>query len=226
METEVFLHPSLAQTETESRIRALLRLYNEVDSSIAAWSRRTPIRCPAGCGACCEHFEPQVVSAEAELVAAFLLQNIPPSELVRSLVVEEAVSPAATSQEQGRRCPYYSSLPAGHCAIYPVRPLVCRVYGFSSSVNKRGERVFRPCAHMGFEHTLSEAGSESTLTAPPPEFSESGRELALLCSTDLLPLGEAVAAAWGKILLLISLAGAGRYGDSDRPPRVTGPKAA
>ena len=49
---------------------------------------------------------------------------------------------------EGRTCPFYLRHRSGHCAVYPARPLVCRLFGFSATRNKDGAPMFRPCRHM------------------------------------------------------------------------------
>ena len=68
--------------------------------------------CTKGCHECCQNFGvPSRTRVEDERIKAFLHEN--------SLPVGEA---------QGNTCPY---LIETGCSIYPVRPLICRLYGTS-----------------------------------------------------------------------------------------------
>jgi hypothetical protein len=71
-------------------------------------------QCTAGCHACCEDFGvPSRTPVEDERLKSFLAQHS-----------------IQQGNARGRRCPY---LNAAGCSIYPVRPLICRLYGTSPS---------------------------------------------------------------------------------------------
>ena len=66
--------------------------------------------CTPGCRECCENFGvPSRTRVEDERIKAFLNKHALP-----------------TGQAQGNTCPY---LTERGCSIYPVRPLICRLYG-------------------------------------------------------------------------------------------------
>ena len=70
--------------------------------------------CTEGCHDCCQNFGvPSRTRVEDERVKAFLRKN--------SMQLGEA---------QGNTCPYLNET---GCSIYPVRPLICRLYGTSPS---------------------------------------------------------------------------------------------
>ncbi len=67
-----------------------------------------PMRCDHGCGECCG---PTMASiAEYDAIQAFAKQN------------------GITPKRQGLKCPFYQE---GTCKVYPVRPMICRLYGHS-----------------------------------------------------------------------------------------------
>jgi Fe-S-cluster containining protein len=65
-----------------------------------------PMRCDDGCGACCG--PAPITSAELEELRDYVLRNNIPI------------------QDQGITCPAYLN---GRCAVYEVRPMVCRLFG-------------------------------------------------------------------------------------------------
>ncbi len=68
--------------------------------------------CTEGCHDCCQNFGvPSRTRVEDERVKAFLRKN--------SMQLGEA---------KGNTCPYLNET---GCSIYPVRPLICRLYGTS-----------------------------------------------------------------------------------------------
>jgi Fe-S-cluster containining protein len=68
-----------------------------------------PMRCDTGCGECCG----VVPATETEFRA------------VERFIAEHGIHPAAHTDGT---CPFYQG---GGCKIYPVRPLVCRLFGHS-----------------------------------------------------------------------------------------------
>ncbi|MBI5582561.1 MAG: YkgJ family cysteine cluster protein [Deltaproteobacteria bacterium] len=68
--------------------------------------------CPGGCTACCRNFGiPSQTKVEAARIQQFL-----------------RAGRRRTGKARGTTCPYV--VPEG-CTIYPVRPLICRLYGVS-----------------------------------------------------------------------------------------------
>ena len=98
-----------AFTTLISRYHALGRYCDDVfAATLQVW--RPHIRCAEGCAACC--LLETVVPLEAYVITAYL-QSRPPL----------AFENGATHPDQ---CVF---LYQNHCAIYPVRPLICRTHG-------------------------------------------------------------------------------------------------
>lgn len=68
-----------------------------------------PMRCDDNCGRCCG----VVPCLESEYMA----------------VVDYAAAHGIKPLDQGITCPWYQG---GKCSVYPVRPLLCRVYGHAA----------------------------------------------------------------------------------------------
>ena len=72
--------------------------------------------CAEGCYLCCKDFGvPSRTQVENQRITEYLLaKGLQPGEA------------------RGHTCPYLDqTLPEGGCSIYPVRPLICRLYGTS-----------------------------------------------------------------------------------------------
>jgi len=86
--------------------------------------------CSESCYECCKNFGvPSRTKLEDERLKKFLEDNgMQPGEAC------------------GQTCPYLDeTLPEGGCSIYPVRPLICRLYGTSPNyLCKMGIRPVRP----------------------------------------------------------------------------------
>lgn len=89
-----------------------------------------PVVCRSGCSYCCYN-QVELTPPEAFLIADFLTQRVAPERLpgLAAALEEEAKGRRRLSpSELARRrrefpCPFLSG---DHCAIYPVRPLMCR----------------------------------------------------------------------------------------------------
>lgn len=69
-----------------------------------------PMRCDDGCGDCCG----PVTASPREMGA------------IRAYIKEHAIVP----KKQGITCPFYDN----RCAIYPVRPLMCRAFAHTAEL--------------------------------------------------------------------------------------------
>jgi Fe-S-cluster containining protein len=69
------------------------------------------MRCDSGCGDCCG--------------------LAPVTDQEYKHVVEYAQQNGITPLEQGVTCPFYQK---GTCQVYPVRPLVCRIFGHTEKL--------------------------------------------------------------------------------------------
>jgi uncharacterized protein len=111
-----------------------LALYGEADSAVAAFAAQTGLRCPEGCGACCANSTPTVSMPEAQLIAA---------ELVRRGTAAAVLAAARTAGEH--RCALYEGdARHGRCTVYELRPVMCRLYGFSA-VRRNGQNDMAVC---------------------------------------------------------------------------------
>ena len=119
----------------------LLDLYIDIDQKESVFTSSLSISCPPSCGTCCEHFIPDITSSEASLIAAYLL-------FIKKS--EDLISRVDPSYE-GESCPLYNKDEAYHCQIYPVRSMVCRLFGASPSKTKYNTPIFRKCKYNSDE---------------------------------------------------------------------------
>lgn len=157
---------ALEGTSVEPRLTALEALYREAELEMDDWKRKSGIACPDGCGICCERFHPDILPVEAELVAAYLLLKRP-DLLPRAETLVTA------------HCPFYTASGPGHCTVYPVRPLICRLFGFAGERDKAGVPRFRLCRHMTGHGARTFTGEElrSRFGRVPPLMQEYGMRL-------------------------------------------------
>jgi len=134
-----------ARAETPRLFDSLGELYGRIASAQEAIlgsiaERGAPLACPEGCGACCGTFIPDVMPLEAGYLADWLLRERP-DLAVRALEWEEDGSSSS--------CPFHEpSRKGGQCGVYPARPLVCRLFGFSATRDRSGREAFSLCKEM------------------------------------------------------------------------------
>lgn len=116
----------------------LALLYEEIEDQTARFKEEFSISCAPGCGTCCEHFNPDITALEASFVAAHLLLDEQKRTLVERLYAEGV--------DDGP-CPLYDPESPYHCTVYEVRPLICRLFGASASLDKSGRAAFRRCKY-------------------------------------------------------------------------------
>jgi uncharacterized protein len=206
------------------------RIYAEIERDQrafleAAAANDTPLACPPGCGLCCEPFVPDVLPAEAAYAAAWLLGHKP--ELAAEAAAWENDPPSAPP------CPFYrKASPEAHCAIYPARFLICRLFCAAGMHDREGNPSFKPCAHMSLagypglgEERPIIAGDDLIrfFGAQPPIMADYATELVALCPSeagDRATVIEALPKALARVGLSLSLAHAASdrtYSREDEP---------
>jgi Fe-S-cluster containining protein len=187
------------------RLSGLENIYSEIEKAQRAFRQSASkmansVSCPPGCGLCCSTFKPDLLMVEADLIALHLLTQADDAlaQFRKSANVPD--SPACPFQNPSRY--------GGNCTIYPVRPLICRLFGFSSVREKHGEPDFSLCRHMpglqGVEprHFTGAAELQKMFGAIPPFMADYAMAtIALDPRSDGTsePIGKAVDAALERI---------------------------
>jgi uncharacterized protein len=199
----------------ERVITAIGAIYQRIEDDQRAFLGRAeeqgaPLRCPPGCGSCCEPFVPDILPVEAAYAAAWILQNKP--ELAKE-IIEWKDRPATTP------CPLLIRTDEGlRCSIYPARFLICRLFGASGIRDKDGRPTFRPCAHMpvpglrigdGDNPPIDDDRLVSLFGAEPPVMADYGPQVVSLSPSEggeRRSLYEALPVALVRVGLCLSLA--------------------
>lgn len=116
----------------------VLGVLEEAEAEAVRFGRAAMLACPSGCGDCCRDDRP-----EDSVLAA-----LPAARWAVGQGMEEALA-AAAGARPGGPCLFYDEALEGHCTIYRLRPLVCRLFGFAGWRDKHGLARFRPCRRMG-----------------------------------------------------------------------------
>lgn len=126
----------------------LFEVYADLDHQIAEFKKRTGIECLRGCTVCC---------ATAKFVEASIFEMLPLSlhfweegraaEILEKL---EGIHPEAPCILLNPNAPEELS---GGCSYYRFRPLVCRLFGFSATVDKNGRPMIALCQPLKDLHS-------------------------------------------------------------------------
>jgi Fe-S-cluster containining protein len=126
----------------------LYEVYSELERQIADFKRGVGIECLRKCVICCQ---------TAKFVEASIFEMLPLSlhfwregraeEILGKL---EGVHPEAT-------CILLNPNPSdglgGGCSYYPFRPLICRLFGFSATVDRSGHPLVAICKPLKERHS-------------------------------------------------------------------------
>jgi len=196
--------PALEGTALDEPIGKLYEIYNRIEQSQEAWIAATPFRCPAGCGSCCEHFEPDILDVEAYFLASWML--IHQRDRIHSLPFDSDQKGCILADPNN---PY-------HCTVYEGRPLICRLFAYSGDRGKDGSVRYRPCKFMNNDSVDSPGGKtysaqelQERFGALPPVMGDLASEAAILLperAGDRGPLRELLPVALAKIQYLLDLA--------------------
>ena len=124
-------------------IARVLELYEEIDRHCLSFQLESGLRCLDGCGSCCD-------SLKVESTPVVMLPAA--AELFRRGELEAWHERLVTGEYDGLRCVFYSPAPLfpsnGHCSMYAQRPTICRLFGFSAVMNKKGLVEFGACRQL------------------------------------------------------------------------------
>ena len=122
----------------------VMEIYHDLDVHISRFSESSGYKCQHLCIACCDTTEAHASLGECLPFAFEAVINRP--ELIDRF---ESLSDEELS---GRPCVFYNTnltlYDRGGCTIYGVRPLMCRLFGYSAIMNKHLKCIFAACKWM------------------------------------------------------------------------------
>lgn len=199
MDIRFALPSGLEGTSLYAPLEQLFRIYEGIESSQRRWIDSTPYRCPAGCGSCCEGFEPELSEIEALYLGAWMIR-----------AEKEGLLETAEASQERVGCVLADLTGEYHCTVYGGRPLICRLFAFSGDRDKSGFPRFRPCSRQNprEETTLNEETLLRRFGVLPPIMGDFAGEAELLLPTsagERSPLREALPRAVAKIRYTMDL---------------------
>ncbi len=123
-------------------IAVIEKFYEQADARTARFSEASGLKCPTGCGRCCE--SPYIEASALECLP--MAQHLLPK-------ADEWVEILETFVRRGKTlpspCPFYVTFGfgKGFCSEYEHRPSVCRLFGFAAVKDKDGAPRLSVCHH-------------------------------------------------------------------------------
>ncbi len=125
----------------EEKINDVTRIYCIVDAAVHQFKKESKLRCLRFCNRCC--WNPQVNTTILELLPAaywFFKKKMCQHWLIKLKEVQ-------TKDEKNCILLKFSRYDrdVGRCMIYKLRPLICRLFGFSAVLNKNNQPQLVTC---------------------------------------------------------------------------------
>lgn len=110
----------------------------------------TEFGCPSLCGTCCLGFTPDLTRVEASYMASWILTEVHGPASGEDLeALASALGKTCHNSSVPGTCPFYDpSRPGKNCTVYPARPLICRLFGYSGNKNREGKTILSFCRYM------------------------------------------------------------------------------
>ena len=120
----------------------VIEVYRVIDQGIENLKNECGLSCPFGCGTCCE--SPNVEASILEMLPVAIW-------MFESGEVDMWLEKLATKGDDPT-CVFYTpetlSYGQGRCGIYPIRPSMCRLFGYAAVRDKLGNLKFGACKVM------------------------------------------------------------------------------
>lgn len=202
----------------------VVALFERWDESTAALQTATGLHCPPGCGRCCA----------AETVEASVLELLPLAEDLYARGEADHWAAAAEAALGRGACVFYSpervAWGGGRCQVYPLRPLLCRLFGYAAVNDKHGRPELAACRFIK-DMVGSAVEDARTLIAEGFAvlcFRDASTELYGLdphLGSALLPINAALLQALGRVALSAAYTEQEQGLGPDRPGRPLQPGA-
>lgn len=179
------IFPQLSQLES---------IYKKIDEAINRVKEIYNIRCPKGCGTCCESALSNIEASIVEMLPLCIYSY------------EKNIYSDVLLQIHHNRCPFFNnnaSQNEGCCSAYPYRPLICRLFGFSFMKNKYGTLVPVTCSTLRkeYENKIEITTRHSQLLPLMHAYSLQSITIDLAIGTPRYPMNIAFEKAMDYVLL-------------------------
>lgn len=121
------------------KVRAVEKLYDELQQAISTFQLKTSLHCKSGCGHCCQKPDIEATILEFLPLAYQLYKSGKAFEWLDNMEKHEDDPLCALF------APLHVETQKGMCSQYMYRGMVCRLFGFSASINKYGQPFLSTC---------------------------------------------------------------------------------
>jgi uncharacterized protein len=124
------------------KVDAVNKVFEQLDTRIAAFQSETTLHCKFGCGKCC--FKPDIEASVLEFLpfALYLYQN---------KLAEQWLTKLENTQDPLCLILNPTQAGAGLCSEYKHRGLICRLFGYSARTNKYARKELVTCQIIKIE---------------------------------------------------------------------------
>ncbi len=135
-------------TSTFHGLYDILELYSEIDERINRFKMISGIKCIEGCGQCC--------NTGASSIEATIMEMLPLSLSIWQSGHADKWLENAGVMRGSDRCIFFPGHRLagqyGCCTAYTLRPVVCRLFAFSTRIDKYGNSKISLCAPIRNSH--------------------------------------------------------------------------
>lgn len=124
--------------QIEKNVRAVERLFKEMDQASSQFLSQVEVRCPTGCNKCCHGKNVAATPLEFIPYAYYLFKTGELENKYWELKSREGSGCALVEGDE-------HSL-TGKCSVYEHRGVICRLFGNCASINKNGQKQYSACA--------------------------------------------------------------------------------
>jgi Fe-S-cluster containining protein len=136
----MFYFKMLSKNKLTKMIRKVKGIFSDIDRNVRIFQKKTALSCENGCGQCC--LSPRVETT--------VLEMLPLAEDLLSTQQADIWHKKAQDASFNGPCVFYKPdaiFPnKGRCLVYAHRPGICRLFGFSSLINKMGKQSLVTCS--------------------------------------------------------------------------------
>jgi Fe-S-cluster containining protein len=125
-----------------NRVRAVEKLFRELDFEINNFQSRSGLKCLKGCSLCCKKPDIDATALEFLPFAYYAFKNSKAEEYY------EQFKNNINTNICNFYNPFLSGLTGGGCSVYFKRGLICRLFGFSAVKNKYEQKQIVTCGKI------------------------------------------------------------------------------
>jgi uncharacterized protein len=173
------------------KVQAVGKLFNQLEKDVATFQQATGLGCRSGCGLCCKKPD----------IHATILEFLPLAYHLYKTGEAEKWFDYLQSDSSDSIChaltPFLTKDSGGFCSQYQHRGLICRVFGFSASLDKRGKAQLVTCKIIkeDFPEAVSKATEHIASKNTTPIISNYYHQLRSIdpdLGSQLLPINTAI----------------------------------